>query len=454
MSSRIVNATHDPLPRISLERDDRWKVALRVAASPEFSKSTRLRNFLLYVCEKALTNRSDEIREQVIGFDVFDRGPGYNPGDDNIVRVEARELRKRLDRYFEGEGAEELFRINIPKGSYVPVFEPLDHFTAADASAPAQPEKQHASMRLPPAGESGRGWIFPRIRRNTALLLLGMVALIAIAGWVMRGAWLPPLALGDSVPSLTPSTGIWPLLFPSRSPLNIVVADSSLVLVQGITGKIVPLEDYVSGRYPDNLRNAEASMIAPRPYTDLADVMVTSKILRLVQPQRWRTMVRYPHDLTIRNLENDNLVFLGSAYSDPWVHEFDTQMNFNVEMDWSTGSLCFQDNTPQAGALTRYCAGRQSNHTSVTYGLVSLLPNLQHTGNVLILEGTTGAGTEAAGDFVTNPHYALNLRQYLGLKSKSGSLPYFQLLFRTVVLDNAPGDLTVISHKLIGNPRK
>lgn len=454
MSSRIVNVPLKPSATSSCVEDERWKTALRVAASREFSKSTRLHDFLLYVCEKALTNRSNEICEQIIGSEVFGRRPDYNPSEDNIVRVEARELRKRLDRYFTAEGWAEPFRILIPKGSYVPFFEPRDPSTVADPSVPAPPEKQEATNLSPPAREIGRGWIFSRIRRNTALLLLGIVALIAIAGWVMTGVRLPPLALGDSAPAITPSTEIWPLLFPSRSPLNIVVADSSLVLVQGITGKTVPLEDYVSGRYPDNLRNAEASMIAPRPYTDLADVMVTSKILSVVQPHRWRTMVRYPHDLTIRNLENDNLVFLGSAYSDPWVHEFDAQMNFNVEMDWSTGSLCFQNDTPQAGAPTRYCAGRESNHTSVTYGLVTLLPNLQHTGNVLILEGTTGAGTEAAGDFVTNPHYALKLRQYLGLKSKSASLPYFQLLFRTVVLDNAPGDLQVISHKLISNVRQ
>lgn len=453
MSTTGINVTSSGLERLKLEHDERWKVALHVAASPEFSRSARLRDFLLYVCERELTDRGSEIREQVIGAEVFNRRPDYNPGEDNIVRVEARELRKRLDRFFTGNGSSEPFRIRIPKGSYVPVFEPLAAKTSLAAASNAVLQPAIEAQAQPSAVESGRTWMFSLVRRRAVLLILAIVTLIASAGWIIRGGWLPPLALGDSGPSLTPSRRIWPLLFPSRSPLSIVVADSSLVLVQGITGKIVPLDDYVSGRYPDNLRNAEASIIAPRPYTDLADVMVTSKILRLVQPQRWRTMVRYPRDLTIRNLENDNLVFLGSAYSDPWVHVFDAQMNFNVEMDWSTGSLCFQDTTPQTGALTRYCAGRQSNHTSVTYGLVSLLPNLQHTGNVLILEGTTGAGTEAAGDFVTNPHYALNLRQYLGLKSKNAPLPYFQLLFRTVVLDNAPGDLTVISHKLISNTR-
>jgi len=36
----------------------------------------------------------------------------------------AGELRKRLDRYFAGDGKTERLRIKIPKGSYVPSFEP------------------------------------------------------------------------------------------------------------------------------------------------------------------------------------------------------------------------------------------------------------------------------------------------------------------------------------------
>jgi hypothetical protein len=57
-----------------------------------------------------------------IGTQIFNRGTGYNPGEDNIVRSYARMLRKRLDEYFEDEGSEEPMRIVIPRGGYIPVF--------------------------------------------------------------------------------------------------------------------------------------------------------------------------------------------------------------------------------------------------------------------------------------------------------------------------------------------
>ncbi len=55
---------------------------------------------------------------------MFGREAGYNPSDGNIVRVQARDLRKRLAAYFAEEGAEEPVVIEIPKGGYVPHFQP------------------------------------------------------------------------------------------------------------------------------------------------------------------------------------------------------------------------------------------------------------------------------------------------------------------------------------------
>jgi hypothetical protein len=85
----------------------------------------------------------------------------------------------------------------------------------------------------------------------------------------------------------------------------------------------------------------------------------------------------------------------------------------------------------------------------VTYGLVTFSPNLQYAGNILILEGTTGAGTEAAGDFMTDPQYASQLRPLLRLSPKAALLPYFEILLKTTVLDNTPGELQVVAHRTL-----
>src|SRR5260370_13643020 len=113
-----------PLSDKSAPRVGRWELVLRVAESVHFKKSPKLREFLLYVCERTLQNRQDEVREHQIGNQVFGRREHYSPAEDNIVRVEARQLRKRLDEYFASEGKEEPVVIVIPKGTYIPSFAP------------------------------------------------------------------------------------------------------------------------------------------------------------------------------------------------------------------------------------------------------------------------------------------------------------------------------------------
>src|SRR5579863_9051744 len=96
----------------------------RVAASETFEKSPRLRAFFQHVCRCALEDCPEEATEQQIGIFVYGRSPGYNPNDDNIVRSQARVLRMKLEHHFANEGKDEPVIITIPKGQYVPIFEP------------------------------------------------------------------------------------------------------------------------------------------------------------------------------------------------------------------------------------------------------------------------------------------------------------------------------------------
>jgi hypothetical protein len=96
----------------------------RILASPEFHRAARLRAFLEYVVERTLAGNPEDITETLIGHRVFGRPVTYNPGDDSIVRTEARTLRQRLERYFSTEGAGEPIILEIPRGGYLPVFHP------------------------------------------------------------------------------------------------------------------------------------------------------------------------------------------------------------------------------------------------------------------------------------------------------------------------------------------
>jgi Tol biopolymer transport system component len=86
------------------------------------SGSERLRQFISFIVEETLQGRSDQIKEYVIGVQVYGKPALYDPRTDSTVRVEASRLRARLQQYYETEGASSRILITIPKGGYVPAF--------------------------------------------------------------------------------------------------------------------------------------------------------------------------------------------------------------------------------------------------------------------------------------------------------------------------------------------
>lgn len=61
----------------------------RILASDLFVRATRLRGFLEFVVEQTLAGREEQIKESVVGSEVYGREAGYDPRADAVVRVEA-----------------------------------------------------------------------------------------------------------------------------------------------------------------------------------------------------------------------------------------------------------------------------------------------------------------------------------------------------------------------------
>ncbi|HZT31998.1 MAG TPA: tetratricopeptide repeat protein [Bryobacteraceae bacterium] len=109
----------------------------KILASKAFVKSDRLSRFLRFAVEQALAGREDQLKEYVIGVEVFDRSATYDPRIDPIVRVEARRLRAKLCRYYETDGRGDRLRIEFPTGAYVPRFHHGGEPPPVEAPAPS-----------------------------------------------------------------------------------------------------------------------------------------------------------------------------------------------------------------------------------------------------------------------------------------------------------------------------
>jgi hypothetical protein len=114
----------DALLEEALDRptiDERRALIDRVAGTAQFRRSARHRDFLLYVGGQSLKPGCPEIHEQESGAKVFGRSASDDRSHDNIVRVNATELRKHSELYVASEGVHETLVPEIPRGGYKPV---------------------------------------------------------------------------------------------------------------------------------------------------------------------------------------------------------------------------------------------------------------------------------------------------------------------------------------------
>jgi len=410
----------------NLATEPRWQLAQRIVASRSFAKSALLSRFLLYVCEREITGKTVEISEHQIGVHVFGRRQGYHPGEDNIVRNYARQLRNRLDQYFLEEGREEELRLSIPRGKYVPVYS-RNHFQEHPLLVVTERETDTDSVleTVAPAGPAmvsvqpaRRRWLVP------GLGVLLLLACLAIA-WVV--------AHRASTNSADPSHPLWARLFDKSRPTLIVPSDDGIVMIQNLTGHLVPLSEYINRDYlslksPYNIDDQNMRDLDAQRYTNVTDLNAVIRFSRLPEANHGQLTVRYSRDLRMDDLKNANVILLGSSFSNPWAELFEKALNFQFEYQPHPNASHIVNRHPLAGELPVY-ENDASGPSHRTYAVIGFVPNLDNTGWVLLAEGLTMAGTQAAIDTLFNQ---VVMRPLLGQSSNAdGSLNPFEILIET-----------------------
>jgi len=379
-----------------------------------------------------LAGRLAEIKEQQIGWHVLGRKEDYDTANDNIVRIRARQVRQKLDEYFATEGSDSPWIISIPKGGYEPVFQARPekpaasdpvHINAGDATRGHADEvswQAAASARPDVSRHVGLATILPWL--ITAVVTLALFTVL----FVSRTAYMR-----SESPSAT-SRSLWGQFFPSPGKeVTVVVADSAFALWQDFMHRNENLGKYVGRAYlrePED--NADARAIAVRPYTSLADVILTLQISRIATLFGGAVNVKHTRNVDIHDFSNGDAVLLGSRRSDPWVELFEPQMNFVLDQDAKLTGPCFRNRSPKPGEPKTYSAGNWAGvkGSEESYAVAALRPNLEGTGHVLILEGLDMEGTEAAGEFVCNPEKLGALLRATGAKRGAALKPFEALI--------------------------
>jgi adenylate cyclase len=153
---------------------DEIRAELRcVLGSSEFNASERNRRFLEYVVEETLAGRAGRIKAYNIATEVFGRDVNFDPQLDPVVRMEARRLRRSLERFYLTDGRRSLIRIEMPKGGYVPEFHhpAVKGAPAAGVAPPTLLDVSHfpvhgSSILVAPFDAEGDESMFPGFNRG------------------------------------------------------------------------------------------------------------------------------------------------------------------------------------------------------------------------------------------------------------------------------------------------
>ncbi|HMD49297.1 MAG TPA: hypothetical protein VKG79_09375 [Bryobacteraceae bacterium] len=121
LTSRVAEPSEKHSPAAIPEDEIRQQLR-RILDSDVFRRSAQMERFLTLVVDRSLLGRREELKEYALGRDVFHRGDDYDPRADSIVRVEAQRLRRKLREYYENQGLADTVLIDLPAGTYVPIF--------------------------------------------------------------------------------------------------------------------------------------------------------------------------------------------------------------------------------------------------------------------------------------------------------------------------------------------
>jgi hypothetical protein len=451
-----------------------------IIESDAFRGSERCGRFLSYIVNQAIAGHFESLKERVIGVEVFGRAPDYSTSDDAIVRVTASDVRRRLQQHYRKSGTISRIHISLPVGSYVPeiIFDPEIKGVDFDSHIPRQnlptlpashsalgdpkPNSIPASIptenpRSAPQVMPDRETVLPekdsrsglRILAVTLAVLVLLLAAVSLALWAaVRNNALRTKAASVSVLP-------WSAFFASQHPTHLITSDPEIVSIQQITRSRVSLLDYVNHNYlPEHYvptpEVKQALLSAPKgDWTPPGDLQIAVNVAELAQSNSKNISVQPSSKTRMSDLKSDdNFIFLGSPRSDPWVSLFNDTLDFQfVPVDGSQNEV-IRNVHPRQDERATYTP--TTGTTGESYAIVAFVQNPGQDGQVLVVAGATGEGTDVAGRLVTDPPRLAEALQKCGTPF-SGSLKHFELLLRVSVIAGSSRGFDVMAcHVLPG----
>ena len=342
----------------------------RLLAHPLFTNSKRYPVFLAYVVEQALLGNAGELKERLIGVEAFGRAADYDVGIDPVVRMSAAEVRKRLIQYYYNpEHGQELI-IELPLGSYAPLFslpQGAQRHDAQPGDKPVPADSKEFTHKEP-----SRALSLAKVRQ--ALLLALLLVMAAGVGAVadhfkhrqrrssaLEAFWAPITAKGERI-------------------------------------------TYCLGKPGSNQQGSQKAVEKIVPQTgevNVSDVITLARSIVPTVPHGNRLRVDLATHLDFSQMQEGPLVLIG-AFDNAWTMRLTRDLPVTFFYD-PQGNATILDRraTPQQGWRVDW-----KSHNGVPtadYAVIYRMHDSMTGQPAIIVAGITGLGTEAASELLSSP---------------------------------------------------
>jgi hypothetical protein len=424
-----VEVEHGTTPEITAEM---IRAQLELLVHDEtFRSSKRSIAFLRYVVEQTLSGQADQIKERSIGVEVFGKDPSYDTNADHVVRTAATELRRRLATYYVDPRHHSELRMALVPGSYIPRFT-LPHRAAPEETEPSAEESPlPRRIEIPtsatlaatqPAPEEAA----PARHTLRPIWILAALALIAAASAIGYN-----LFRANDAQSL-----FWRPVLNTPGPILLAVGDHP-------NGPPTVPDTDPGGTLPTPVPSSDASETVP-----FADTVTIARVASVLAAHNKQLIIRRESASSFSDLRQGAAVLIG-AFNNEWSLRLTRSLRFSLAMDADRHLIYIRDVRNPSSRIwswgtnqpLRPITGANSPKLQ-DYALISRIRDSETGHTVVVIGGLYTYGTQAAGEFLTDP----TLMQAIAHESRlNSSAKNLQIVLGTTVTDGIPGPPRVLA---------
>ncbi len=358
--------------------DDQRTELERVLNSPQFRRAQKLKQFLNVTCNYHFRNQSQEITEFLIAAEAFGKGSDFDPSQDSLVRVQAREVRRRLKEYYQNEGKDSRIVLDFPVGQYAPVF------TLKDALQPV-PEAEALAPVLPPPAQP---LYFKRFGLAlTATAILGGLLMFAFD----RVTGMSHSASAKATDSLTPRVkSLWDRFLTSDVPTLLVLSNPD------------------TETCPDPKDPAQAASGVSGcagQYTGMGEAVALHLITNLFKNANKPLTVKQSRMVTADDINHYNMILLGGRSVNVWTG----RLAADISLASASAELASSPESKEASDHYQTVFDTKTGQVLKDRAVVAMRRHVSTGHWVLVLYGKYSQGTHAAAEALVDERFLSQL---------------------------------------------